>query len=251
MSEHPTSEDLILRDYGEQPPADVARLDDHLATCSRCQTSRDELVELLGLVNHSVPEEPPADFERVIWARVQRALPRQRVWSLRQWVPLGALAALVLAATGSLLLRAPAVPTPETVADASDPVATARAHRRVLFTALNDHFTQTEMLLVEVMNAPDGGQQESDFERDTAADLVASGRCIATRPRRPAICTSVAVLDDLESVLVDVARGPAAPAAEDVHLLRSRIDAGDLLFKVRAVTTEIRGHQPQPQAESE
>lgn len=252
MSEHPTSDELILRYYGEPSPDEIARLDAHLASCASCRAARAELAEVLALVDRAAPAEPPPDFERVMWGRVQRALPaRRRVWSLRQLVPLGAWTALVVTVMSLQVGRAPAVPVPGPVAETPDPAATARAHRRVLFTALSDHFTQTEMLLVEVMNAPEGGRPEFAFEQHTAADLVASGRLYRQTASQTGDLHLVAVLDDLEAVLVDVARGPAVPKPEDFTLLRSRIDAGDLLFKVRAVTTELRDPQPQPRAESE
>jgi hypothetical protein len=251
VTDHPTDDELMLRHYGELSLNDAARLDAHMAACARCRAAGRELADVLELVDRAAPAEPPIGFERVMWARIQPALPARRVWAMRQLVPLGAWAALVLAVTGVLLLRTPATPAPETAVHASDPAATARAHRRVLFTALNDHFTQTEMLLVEVMNAPEGGRPEFHFERDTAADLVASGRLYRNTASQTGDLHLVAVLDDLEAVLVDVAHGPAAPKAEDFNLLRDRIDAGDLLFKVRAVTTEIRDPQPQREAESE
>jgi len=247
--DHPTNDELILRYYGEQSADDAARLDAHVASCARCQEARNELADVLALVDQATPAEPPIGFERVMWARIQPVLPARRAWSLRQLVPLGAWAALVVAVIGIQLMRTQDAPVATPVPD--DAAAMARAHRRVLFTALNDHFTQTEMLLVEVMNAPDDGRPEFVFERDTAADLVASGRLYRNTASQTGDLHLVAVLDDLESLLVDVAHGPAAPKAEDFNLLRDRIDAGDLLFKVRAVTTEIRGHQPQREAESE
>ena len=251
VTDHPTNDELILHYYGEQSPDDAARLDAHVASCVRCQEARNELTDVLGLVDQAAPAEPPIGFERVMWARIQPALPVRRAWSWRQLVPLGAWAALVVTIIGIQMMRGPDAPVTTPVPDVADAAATARAHRRVLFTALNDHFTQTEMLLVEVMNAPEDGRPEFAFERDTAADLVASGRLYRNTASQTGDLHLVAVLDDLESLLVDVAHGPAAPKAEDFNLLRDRIDDGDLLFKVRAVTTEIRGHRPQREAESE
>jgi hypothetical protein len=120
----------------------------------------------------------------------------------------------------------------------------------VLFSALDEHLAQTEILLVELMNAPAESGLEFGFEQGAAADLLASGRLYRHTAWHTGDLHVVAMLDELEGVLVDVARGPE-PRPEDVNLLRARIDAGDLLFKVRAVTTEIRDHQPRPGAEGE
>jgi len=51
------------------------------------------------------------------------------------------------------------------------------------------------------------------------------------------------MLDDLEGVLVEVARSPAQVGRHDLDELRERIEDDALLFKVRAMTTEIRGRQ--------
>ena len=51
------------------------------------------------------------------------------------------------------------------------------------------------------------------------------------------------MLEDIERVLVDIARSPNKPAARDMKNLRTRIDNNGLLFKVRAVTNEIRQRQ--------
>ncbi len=252
MKEHPEGEELILCYYGELPAADAAALRDHRAACPSCQAAWDELVAALSAVAAAVPGEPGADFESRMWARIQPALPNRRpAWTSRQLVPLAAWAALVLVIVGVQALNAPAPAVDVRVRDAAAPETQLDAHRRVLFTALDGHLAQTEMLLVEMKNAPEGPTPGFGFERHTAADLLASGRLYRETASQTGDLHLVAVLDDLESVLIEVARAPDAPRPEDVDLIRERIDAVDLLFKVRAVTTEIRGNQPQREAESE
>jgi hypothetical protein len=51
------------------------------------------------------------------------------------------------------------------------------------------------------------------------------------------------MLDDLESVLVDVSRGPDRMEGKALASLRKRIEGSDLLFKVRAVTDDIHRRQ--------
>jgi hypothetical protein len=54
------------------------------------------------------------------------------------------------------------------------------------------------------------------------------------------------VLDDVQTVLTEVARGPENPGKQDLAAIRSRIEDDDLLFKVRAVTNDIRDRQQTP-----
>ena len=50
-------------------------------------------------------------------------------------------------------------------------------------------------------------------------------------------------VEDLEAVLVEIARSPRTLKAKDMNALRTRIEENDLLFKVRVVTDEIRERQ--------
>ena len=53
----------------------------------------------------------------------------------------------------------------------------------------------------------------------------------------------VAILDDLERVLVDVAASPSTVSQEDLDAVRRRIAAKELLFKVRVVSGQVRERQ--------
>ena len=112
-----------------------------------------------------------------------------------------------------------------------------------LLTALDEHFAQTEMLLVELKNAVNLKSAQREFERATADDLVASGRLYRATAQQTGDIQFVQLLDDLEGVLVEVARSPEPRDSEDFDFLRARIDDDDLLFKVRAVTAEVRVRQ--------
>src|SRR5690242_9256130 len=95
---HPTDEDLILHYYGEGGEATERRIDEHLQQCAACHTAFAELRETMALVDAAAVPEPDAGFERVMWARVQQALPaRPRRSMLSQWLPATAWAAAVIA----------------------------------------------------------------------------------------------------------------------------------------------------------
>ena len=244
---HFHDDDLILHFYGEQPPDVAARIDAHLRACGVCDEAWRELRETLQLVDTARVPEPGPAFERVIWARVAPALEPVRPWwtSWRWLAPAAGIAAAVVAAIFLQPIQ-PASPEPAATG-ASATVTTARPSedtddnrsRRILFSALNDHFAQTEVLLVELMNGPEAGR-ELDFERGAAGELLADGRLYRLTAEQTGERHLVAMLDDLESVLVEVARSPETVQRKDMKVLRSRIDEDGLLFKVRAVTHEIR-----------
>ncbi len=251
---HPTEEDLILHFYGEGRDNE-ARVDDHVHACPQCQDVWDELTETLKMVDAAQVPEPDAGFERVMWARVSRELPDRApgsIWSVRHWLPVTGLAAAVVAiiGVGYMSLARPAVTAPElpkqaavTTRTPADPAAAnARARERVLLTALSSHFQQTEMLLVEVLNAPPTSAAFA-FERTSADDLVSSGRLYRMTAEQNGDRHLAQMLEDIERVLVDIARSPNKPAANEMKNLRARIDNNGLLFKVRAVNNEIRQRQ--------
>ena len=245
---HPTEDDLILHFYGEAPADHEARLDGHLESCEACRDAFAELRETLHLVDAAGVPEPTADFERAMWARIQPALPARRpahAWTLHQWLPVVAWAAAVVAVVSlGFAWWTPREVTTETPLTRAEPGATTAsgARERVLLTALDAHFQQTEMLLVELLNAPEDGH-EFAFERATADDLVASGRLYRVTAQQSGNRQLAQMLDDLEAVLIEVARSPEAPTRSQFASLRERVDDNGLLFKVRAVTNEIRDRQ--------
>ena len=72
---------------------------------------------------------------------------------------------------------------------------------------------------------------------------MASGRLYRMTAEQIGKQHLAAMLEDLEPVLVEVARSPEKVNRNDLKSLRSQIDDEGLLFKVRAVTNEIRERQ--------
>lgn len=200
----------------------------------------EELIEFLDAPG-AVPE-PPEGFERVMWARVSQAIAHERRWSWRQLVPAGILAGAVVLAMVISRTSTPheAVRVDEAAQTGDTAVAGVdlRQDERVLFTALDEHFQQTEALLVEVRNAPD--RDSLAAERIAADDLVSAGRLYRQSAELGGHVQLARMLDDLEPVLVEVARSPVRIDREDRQWLRTRIDDDNLLFKVRAITTDLR-----------
>jgi hypothetical protein len=252
---HPSEEDLILHFYGEgrDRAADEAEIDAHLRVCPSCQLTWTELRETLALVDAAAVPEPGPAFERTMWARVQAALqdeqPATSRWRLSWWLSpaIGVAAVLaILVGTGRLSWpRNAATSTARVTTGAAAPAIAhastdqARSHERVLLTALDSHFQRSEMLLVEVMNGPDKGGHDLAFERETAGDLLDSSRLYRTVAEQNGDVRLARMLEDMESVLVEIARSSDVTTRKDVAALRARIDDDDLLFKVRAVTNQI------------
>jgi hypothetical protein len=242
-NEHPSEDDLVLLFYGDAGEAEETRLTAHLETCLTCQPAWRELRATLNAVDAAATPEPPADFERVMWARVQRALddlpaPQTQWWTPRYWAPAATLAAMLLAVV--LAPRYwPAQPdeTPGGTADAST------QPERALLVAMDDHLERSELLLVELMNAPQADAVQLGFERETADDLLSSSRLYRQTATHTGNVQLATMLEDLEQVLMEIARSPGELNREGLDALRTRIEREDLIFKVRVVTDDIRGRQ--------
>jgi len=247
---HPTDEDLILHFYGERDAAEGGRLDAHLEACPSCRAAWVELAETMQLVDRAAAPEPGPGFERVAWARVRAALPaRRRGWTWRVALPLAATAVVSATAGGVawhlLRHRAPAAPSRTAAEAPARPASAARPAplgERVLLTALDDHFQQAQMLLVELKNAPDD-TSDLEFERASADELVAASRLYGIAARQQGERQFAQTLDELEAVLVDLARSRDAVDPDELRALRARIDSQDLLFKVRAATKQVHEQQ--------
>jgi hypothetical protein len=240
---HPTEDELIHHMIDDTDSRERRRIQGHLIACEDCRRTSEEITESLTLVDASVPE-PPAGFERVMWARVQQAIseaPRESwltSFGWRQWLPIGSFAGLAI--VGIALANRPGEPAskepvPTTTAAA---VSDEKMQERVLLTALDSHFQQMEMLLVEVRNASE--RDPLEFESVSAEDLVSAGRFYRQTAEHTGEQRLMQVLDEVEPVLMEVARNSERLTPGDRQWLRTRIDSDALLFKVRAAASDVR-----------
>lgn len=243
---HPPDDDLVLLFYGELPENAQTCLRAHMAECPECRASYNALTRTLHLAGTFQAPDPGPDFESRVWTHVAPDVNGARRLALSRW-RLGALAAsLVVLAGGAWLWsnRAPDQSVPAPVADSIVEVTPGReARERVLLAAVDAHLVQTEMLFVELLNAPAEESESFSYARTTADDLVASGRLYRETARDTGASQLVTMLDELEPVLVEVARSGDETNPRDIRALRGRIEQDDLLFKVRAVAADIQDRQ--------
>jgi hypothetical protein len=236
---HPGEEELILHYYGEDETG--AAVEAHLAECAACGTEWAALSHALDAVRDEEgagPADPTAEDVARMWNRLAPHLPgarRRRTWQ-RMLPSLAAAAALFMA---FLLGRHWAVPP------APAPVE-AHASERILLLAVGDHLERSQMLLIELANAPTGkAPLDIGVEQGWAQELVGANRLYrqaAAQSGEPAVAS---VLDELERLLVEVAHGPASLDADDLARLQRRIESRGLLFKVRVLESRVRSREKQ------
>jgi hypothetical protein len=240
---HLDDDDLVLAHYGEEGPESRV----HLEGCSACQDRLLALGDLLRTVQAPEAPERPADYGAAVWARVEPRLEARpaaplvfrvfRAKPLRKVAGFSALAAALVLAF--LLGRQFPGSAPQAL--------TPAVRERILLVAIGDHLERSQMVLVEIANAPADGPLDVSAERASAGDLVAANRLYrqtAARSGEPALA---AVLEELERVLVEVATGPEQLSVGDLGELQRRIEARGLLFKIRVVGSQVRERErPKP-----
>lgn len=243
-SMHPTEDDLVLHYYGEAG-AGEAGVESHLQACGECQRAFVALRRVMEAIDAAPMPEPGPSFERTVWARLQPELRPAKPAGFNFWRSLsfaGGLAAVVFAVIVWQFDFGFTRTTPENGARMT---ADAEAHReKVLLTAVSDHIEQSELVLVELANADArGGDLDVSFERTTADDLVSAGRLYRETAKQTGDLQLASLLDELELVLVEIARGPDALSAEQLEGIRTQIDEQELIFKLRVLASEVKARQ--------
>ncbi len=237
---HLTEQELILHGCGEIDRADQARVEDHLTGCADCQAAVAQLDGLLRLVETAPPPEPGPGFERDVWARLEPQLHSAtagwRTWlAPPRWAIAGGVTALLILAfvagrfSGDLTAPAPGAASQAAVSSA-----------RVLQAAVGDHLDRSQMMLVELVNTEGDSEAAAITEQSRAADLVSANRLFRQSAEQSGDAAIADLLDDLERVLLEVANAPGDVTTGERADLKSRIQAEDLLFRVRVIASEMR-----------
>ena len=235
---HVSEDELVLLHYREDAGRDAEA---HVAGCSECAARLRALAETLSLATAPDPPERGDDYGAAVWARLRPQLglveapgdsPKVVPFRRRVWPHVAGFAAIAAALVLAFLLgrRFPTEPQP----------LSAEVRERVLLVAVGEHLDRSQMVLIELANAPAGEVLDFSAQRAVADELVTSGRLYrqaAVRSGDPALA---AVLEELERVLMEVAAGPEALQPADLEKLQQRIESRGLLFKVRVVGTQVR-----------
>ncbi len=245
---HRTEEELIgYRDGDAKEREDITA---HLKECSEC---REELARIEAVFEalDAMPIPDPGDsYGERVWQRIATRLgeKKARWWESlvvpHRLVAFGGVVALVILAflAGRITQR----PTP--VAEQAD---AAKVRERVLVVAVGEHLGRTEMVLMELENAPEQKGQKpiniSETQR-RAEDLVEENRLYRQTALKEGDRAMVGTLDELERVLLDIANSPEEVTPAAFETIRKRIEAQGILFKVRVVKQGLDERRLNPEA---
>ena len=275
---HITDDELTAHYYGELSEAAETRAAAHLEECELCHANLARLKRVMAAVDMVTMPEPPAEFAAKAWGRLQPALTSESVkatrrvfaldspWKLGAW---GSMAAGILIAAflagrmwdqGANSARSANAATGANAAGSANPNGAGAGstdaggveagdeplRERVLRVDLNDHLDRTEQTLVEFVNRTDVA---SDGDAQTRTeDLVSANRLYRGTAEATGDMAVTDVLDDLERTLIEIAGVTANAPASELEAIRRRIDARDLLFKLRVMRMELeqRASDPRP-----
>jgi hypothetical protein len=244
MMKHPNEEELIA--YREGEILRKEEISAHLADCEECRSELDRIDAVLKALDTLPVPDPGEDYGRRVWQQIAPRLPEKpapwwQVWfEPRRLAALGALAAVIVAAfwIGRVTKRS----------DTGEPALSAgQVKERVLVVAVGEHLGRSEMMLVELSNAEpkDAGQKHVDIsaEQRRAEDLLEENRLYRQTALQEGDAGLASVLDELERVLLDVAHSPEEVTPAQLEVIRQKIEARGILFKVRVVNKELQQRQ--------
>ena len=233
---HISEEDLVLLYYDE--PGVAPDLRRHLRECGECTAAAQKLARELSVWNEwTVPEADP-ELGHSVWAAIA---PRMEVpaarWHRFRWLKFaGAVAVMTMLLIAAFIAgRASRHPHPSMTAGLSK-----QARERILAISLADHLDRAEMLLTEISNASESDAAEVSDDRGRAQDLVEEGRIMRQTLAREGDSSTLALLDEVERFMLEVANSPEKLTPVEMRQLRERIGSGSLLFKVRIIESNLR-----------
>jgi anti-sigma factor RsiW len=252
---HPTDE--TLNDYVERDlsPAEQVRVATHLDECGECALVVADLQQIVRDASALGPLQPPPH----VWERIRDAIDDRRTpnvtpetdagrWTMDDRRPtrfawMAAAAALVLLALFTGRRAAPEPPRasqPDPAAEEQARAEHAGVRERVLLIAVGDHLERSQMVLVELAHASTRDELDISAERQLADDLVASNRLYRHTAQQMGRVNVAGLLDELERVLVEVARGPSTVSMQQLADIQQHIESQGILFKVKVIRSEIR-----------
>jgi hypothetical protein len=246
---HVGDELLTAVALGDATGEERERVEAHVRLCGVCREILDDTRRVLKAASEL--EEPVRgdDYGARVWTQLEPRLPsasgaRVNWWhASRGWL---AAAAVLLLAVGAFLAgrwSQPPAQRPIATEARHGEAATQSIRERVVLAALGDHLDRTERTLVELVNADSADTVDITAEQEWARDLLDANRLYRQSARGAASPALVALLGELEPVLLEIVHSPSRLTASDYDALRSRIEDRSLLFKVRVTGASLRARQ--------
>jgi hypothetical protein len=228
------------------------RVEAHVQTCGVCRDILDDTRRVLKAASELEEPARDGDYGARVWTRIEPHLPATATaaspgwWrASRGWL---AAAAVLLIAVGAFVAgrwSRETTPTPAPVPTLahSGGGAEPSIRERVVLAALGDHLDRTERTLVELVNAEPADTVDITAEQAWARDLLEANRIYRQSARGAASPALVALLGELEPILLEIVHSPSRLTADDYDALCARIEDRSLLFKVRVTGASVRARQ--------
>ncbi len=110
---------------------------------------------------------------------------------------------------------------PPAASDQLTAAADPQAGERVLLVAVGDYLERSQMVLIELANADPKGKLDISNEQERAADLVSESRLYRQTAEHTGDTAVAGVLDELDRVLLDIARGPSEVSPAELETCAS------------------------------
>jgi hypothetical protein len=251
--QHLSETELVAHHYGDAGARERALADEHLGACAECAGRLAGVRAFLDALPAPEAPERDATYGTEVWNRIRALLPEKdhRRWfglTAQRWAFAGGIAALIMAAFLVGRFVQPTQPGPV----AQQPQSQEKVRERILLVALGDHMDKSQMVLVELANAPTtGGPVDITAEQQRAEDLVDASRLYRQTANDVGDKATAKVLDELERTLLDIAHSPSQLSQADLKRIQERIEAQGLIFKVRVIGANARRDQsPRKRAET-
>ncbi len=246
---HLSEEQLILQYYREGG----AEAEAHLAECEACRAELNGLSLTLAAVSDLPVPERDESYGREVYVRLLPRLEEKRWW-FTWWPRLATAGAMAVLLVAAFLAGRLTRPGSSGVAPVPSQGSTAQTRDRILLVAVGDHLERSQMVLIELSNAPTPRNRNQlvdiSTEQQWAEDLVENNRLYrqtAAGAGEPAVA---GLLDELERFLLEIAHSPTKIPASELERLRKRIVEKGILFKVRVVESDVREREMAPRNDS-
>lgn len=222
MNQHLSEEDLILHYYNE------ASAEAHLAQCPDCRQRLAALQQSLNALDSYTPPTLPPNYPAKVWAKLAPQIgARNEAKSPRRWFWLAvpALASLMLAFyLGRVSNEAKPVYLPP---------------QQIFRAATADHLDLSLRVLLETVNATPSEKHGVQLPRERAEELLSTNRLLRRSAQQSGQGHVANLLDELERVLLAIARSPETLSSAEYSALEERIAEQGLVFRVRVLENQV------------